>query len=89
MTTGTRASGGLNPDTIVHLSDPAVRRTPKNFIAPKMSNRKIDVEEKKAANLYSTHDVSKAITEFLEEVCSNLSPSAIFNRRLYRRLVGS
>jgi hypothetical protein len=33
-------------------------------------SRKIDVDEKKAANLYSTLDVAKAVTEFLEEVCS-------------------
>ena len=32
-------------------------------------SRKIDVDEKKAANLYSTLDVTKAVVEFLEEVC--------------------
>jgi hypothetical protein len=42
-----------------------------------MSNRKFDVEEKKATNIYSTHDVPKAIIEFLEEVCSILHSTII------------
>ena len=33
-----------------------------------MSSRKVDVEEKKASSLYSSHDIVKAMSEFLEEV---------------------
>lgn len=32
---------------------------------------KVNVEEKVAANLYSSHDVLKAMNEFLEEVGSS------------------
>lgn len=32
-----------------------------------MSNRKFDVEEKVAVNLYSTHDILRSMTEFYEE----------------------
>jgi hypothetical protein len=49
-------------------------------------NRKYDVDEKKATHLYCSHDITKNMSEFLEEVSACLLIS-IFATRLYLKSV--
>jgi hypothetical protein len=47
-----------------------------------MTSRKINVEDKKASNVYSRIDIVKAVTEFLEEVRPHSFRVSIFLKAL-------